>query len=165
MDNKYFLNWDIRESKLFVVFPDGSTKDEIGKKEAIEAAEELGLDLVKIADDNGSGLPVCKIQDFGRIRYLESKKKKNIYHEKQKRMTFGYTISDNDLKTKFTKVDKFISKNHKVEVSLDCRKARAISVPNRIKRFEEMLKHFESSASCSKIISKGRLNSTTLSPL
>jgi len=165
MDNRKYINWEIRENKLFVVFPDGTTKDGMDKKEAIEAAESAGLDLVKMSDDNGHGLPVCKMQDFGKIKYLESKKKKNIHHEKQKRMTFGYTISENDLKTKFAKVDKFISKNHKVEISLDCRKARAISVPDRIKKLEEMLQHFEQTAKYSKIVSKGRFISTTLAPL
>jgi len=165
MDKRYFLNLDIREQKLFVVFPDGSTKNGMDKQEAIRSAEELGLDLVKISDNNGRGLPICKIQDFGKIRYLESKKKKNIHHEKTKKMIIGYNISDNDLKTKINKINTFISKKQKVEVAMDCKKARSIPTNERIEHFAELLNGLDLNTKCSSMSARGRFVFVTIVPL
>ncbi|MGD9150219.1 MAG: translation initiation factor IF-3, partial [Desulfobacterales bacterium] len=52
-------------------------------KEALEAAADAGLDLVEVSPN--ANPPVCKIMDYGRYRYEQTKKK---HEAKKKQSTF-----------------------------------------------------------------------------
>jgi len=89
-------------------------------KEAYLKAQDAGLDLVKIAP--GAKPPVCKIVDYGRFRYeqsrreKEARKKQHIVEIKEIRMSPN--IGANDLNTKVSAARKFLSKGDKVKVTL-----------------------------------------------
>ena len=89
-------------------------------REALKIAEEAGLDLVKIAPT--AKPPVCKIVDYGKYKYeqtrkeKEAKKKQRIIEIKEIRMSPN--IDTNDLNTKVSAAKKFIMKGNKVKVTL-----------------------------------------------
>lgn len=141
MNNKH-VNKQIKSPFVFLVLPDGSTINNIKIEEAIKKAEELGLDLIQVSEGSLNFLPVCKVEDYGKIKYLESKKKKNIHHEVEKEIQVKYNISKHDLEVKFRKIDEFLSKNYKVRVVFDYKKARAISMKSRIDHFNSSMERF-----------------------
>ena len=89
-------------------------------REALKIAEEAGLDLVKIAPT--AKPPVCKIVDYGKYKYeqtrkeKEAKKKQRIIEIKEIRMSPN--IDTNDPNTKVSAAKKFIMKGNKVKVTL-----------------------------------------------
>ena len=88
--------------------------------EAMESARSAGLDLVEVA--SGTEPPVCKIMDYGKLKYdqkkkdQESKKKQHVIRVKEIR--FRPRISDHDLEIKVNRIKKFISEGNKVKVTL-----------------------------------------------
>ncbi len=89
-------------------------------KEAMRLAQEVELDLVKIAPK--AQPPVCKIIDYGKYRYelarkeKEAKKKQKTVEVKEVRLSPN--IDTNDLNTKVNNAKKFITKGNKVKITL-----------------------------------------------
>lgn len=87
---------------------------------ALKIAEENELDLVKIAP--GSNPPVCKIMDYGKFRFEQTKKEKEakknqrVIEIKEIRMSPG--IDTNDFNTKLRNGQKFLSDGDHVKVSV-----------------------------------------------
>tara|TARA_B100000029_G_scaffold291612_1_gene285201 strand:+ start:12672 stop:13133 length:462 start_codon:yes stop_codon:yes gene_type:complete len=88
--------------------------------EAIGHAKDAGLDLVEVSSN--SEPPVCKIMDYGKLKYdqkkkdQESKKKQHVI--KVKEVRFRPRISDHDLGIKVNQVRKFISDGSKVKITI-----------------------------------------------
>ena len=89
-------------------------------QQAMDIAIEKDLDLVKIAP--GSNPPVCKIMDYGKFRFEQSKKEKeakknqHIVEIKEIRMSPG--IGENDFNVKLKNAQKFIADGDRVKVSV-----------------------------------------------
>ena len=89
-------------------------------RQALEAAAEAGLDLVEVSPN--ANPPVCKIMDYGRYRYEQTKKK---HEAKKKQSTFQLKeikvrpkTGEHDLQVKIGHIKKFIGKKDKVKVSV-----------------------------------------------
>ena len=89
-------------------------------KEALKLAREAELDLVKIAPT--AKPPVCKIIDYGKFRYEQSRKEKEARKKQKtieiKEIRMSPNIEQNDLNTKINAARKFLSKGDKVKVTL-----------------------------------------------
>lgn len=83
-------------------------------------ANEKNLDLVKISPN--ANPPVCKLMDYGKYKYeqsrkeKESKKKQKVVTVKEVRLRPG--IEENDINTKANQAMKFLKKGDKVKVEL-----------------------------------------------
>ena len=53
------------------------------RAQALQLARDIALDLVEVAP--GATPPVCRILDYGKVRYLQSKKQKEIIYKTQKK--------------------------------------------------------------------------------
>ncbi len=88
--------------------------------EALKLAEEAGVDLVKIAPT--AKPPVCKIIDYGKYRYEQTRKEKEAKKKQKvieiKEVRFSPNIDTNDLNTKAAAARKFLEKGNKVKVSM-----------------------------------------------
>jgi translation initiation factor IF-3 len=89
-------------------------------RQALETAAEFGLDLVEVSPN--ANPPVCKIMDYGRYRYEQTKKKQEA---KKKQSTFQVKeikvrpkTGDHDLQTKIGHIKKFLEKKDKVKVTM-----------------------------------------------
>jgi translation initiation factor IF-3 len=81
---------------------------------------EFGLDLVEVSPN--ANPPVCKIMDYGRYRYEQTKKKQEA---KKKQSTFQVKeikvrpkTGEHDLQTKIGHIKKFLEKKDKVKVTM-----------------------------------------------
>jgi len=103
--------------------------DNVGKQlgviptsEAVRLAREQELDLVEMAST--SDPPVCRILDYGKLRYLQAKKSKEA-RKSQKSTSLrevqfrgGPNIADHDFRTKLRKVQELLAGGDKVKVSV-----------------------------------------------
>jgi len=89
-------------------------------EEALARAQSLGLDLVEVARQ--ANPPVCRIMDFGKFQYQESKKqrdaKKKQHQNRLKEIKFHPNIDDHDYQTKLRHVLEFLEKGYKVKASM-----------------------------------------------
>lgn len=92
----------------------------IETSEAIETARNKGLDLVEISP--AASPPVCKIMDYGKYKYQQSKKEKDtkkkqhVIHVKEIRLR--PKIEAHDFNFKVSHARKFIEKGNKVKATV-----------------------------------------------
>ncbi len=109
----------IRFSPLRVIGPDNEQLGVIPLEEAKRLAQEAGLDLVEISAD--SRPPVCKIMDFGRYKYEQSKKEKRSAGGSKKselkevRLGRSLKIDPHDVEIRVEQARGFILEGHKVQ--------------------------------------------------
>ena len=117
---KYSINEQIRDPEVRLIGEDGEQLGIMSAKDAYFKAQDLGLDLVKIAPT--AKPPVCKIVDYGRFRYEQSRKEKEARKKQHivdiKEIRMSPNIGANDLNTKVGAARKFLSKGDKVKVTL-----------------------------------------------
>ena len=120
ISNDYFINDQIRDREVRVIGADGEQLGVMSIDDAMRAAEDAELDLVKIAPN--ANPPVCKIVDYGKFKYeqirkeKDAKKKQKIVEIKEIRMSPN--IDTNDLNTKMSAARKFLSRGNRVKVTL-----------------------------------------------
>ncbi|HVX00068.1 MAG TPA: translation initiation factor IF-3, partial [Candidatus Babeliaceae bacterium] len=96
------VNREIRAARVRVIDKDGNQLGVLTLLDAIHRAEQVGLDLVEIAPT--ADPPVCKIIDFGKFRYQQTKKekesKKSQHQVKVKEIKIKPNTDEHDLLTK-----------------------------------------------------------------
>ena len=110
----------IQVPKVRVIDDEGENLGVMYTREAVEQAQEKGLNLVEVSP--GADPPVCKFLDVGKYRY-EAQKKANAARKTQKtqdikevKMRPNIDVHDYDVKMK--NVNKFIENGDKVKVTL-----------------------------------------------
>ena len=116
----YQINDDIRDKEVRVIGEDGAQLGIMSSAEALQIAEEKDLDLVKIAP--GSNPPVCKIMDYGKYRFEQSKRekeaRKNQHVIEVKEIRMSPSIGENDFNTKLKNAQKFLRDGDRVKVTV-----------------------------------------------
>jgi translation initiation factor IF-3 len=110
----------IQAEKVRVIDENGENLGVMYTSEAIEQANELGLNLVEVSP--GADPPVCKYLDVGKYRY-EAQKKANAARKTQKtqqikEIKMRPNIDDHDYDVKMRSVKKFIEDGDKVKMTL-----------------------------------------------
>ena len=99
---------------------DGEQLGVVLTSDALDRAEEYGLDLMEVAPN--SDPPVCKIVNYGKLKYEEKKKlqnsKKKQHVIKVKEIRFRPRIGDHDLMTKVNMGRKFLNEGFKLKITL-----------------------------------------------
>ena len=114
------INGQIRDKEVRLIAKDGEQLGVMSAREAQKLADEAGLDLVKISPK--AKPPVCKIIDYGKYKYEQTrkeklaKKKQKVIDVKEVRMSPN--IDTNDLNTKINHAKKFLAKGARVKVTL-----------------------------------------------
>jgi len=103
-----------------VIGPDGSQLGVLTPEEAWEAASRYNLDLVEVSPT--AQPPVCRIMDFGKWKYEQSKRDREA-RKKQKSITIKELrmrpkIDDHDLDVKMRNARKFLEEGDKVKISV-----------------------------------------------
>jgi len=103
-----------------VVDNTGTQMGVMALRKAIELAQENNLDLVEVSPE--SRPPVCRILDYGKLKFLQSKKSKEAKKSQKtivlKEVRFGTNMGENDFEIKANRVKKFITLGSKVKVSV-----------------------------------------------
>ena len=101
-------------------------------RKAVELAQENNLDLVEVSSE--SKPPVCRILDYGKLKFLQAKKTKEAKKSQKtivvKEVRFGTNMGDNDFDIKANRVRKFIEMGTKVKVSVFF-KGRQVAYPEK----------------------------------
>ncbi len=113
------INREIRAPRVRVIDKDGHQLGILTLMDAISRAEQVGLDLVEISAS--ADPPVCKIIDFGKYRYQQTKKekesKKSQHQVKVKEVKVKPNTDEHDLQTKLRHAREFIVKGNKVKIT------------------------------------------------
>ena len=114
------INEEIRDREVRVIDQNGEQLGIMLTRAALELAEEKQLDLVKIAPQ--AKPPVCKIMDYGKYRFEQSKREREIRKNQKvidiKEVRLSATIEDHDVEVKFKAATKFLKDGDKVKVSI-----------------------------------------------
>lgn len=113
------INRQIRAPKVRVIDEEGNQAGVITIQDALRRAEEAGLDLVEVAPN--AAPPVCKIINYGKFRYDQTKRekesKKTQHVIKVKEVKLKPNIDTHDLETKMRKAKDFLEDGNKVKVT------------------------------------------------
>lgn len=114
------INDQITASEVRLIDENGEMVGVVSVGEAIERAQEAGLELIEISPN--AAPPVCKILDFGKFKY-EQQKKENAAKKKQKTVTtkevkIRPNIEEHDLQVKIKRARKFLVGGDKVRFSM-----------------------------------------------
>ena len=118
--SELMINEQIRDKEVRVIGENGEQLGIMSSKEAMQLAEDAGVDLVKIAPN--AQPPVVRIVDYGKFKYeqlkreKEAKKKQHVVEIKEIRLTPN--IDTNDLNTKIAAARKFLTGGDRVKVTL-----------------------------------------------
>jgi translation initiation factor IF-3 len=99
----------------------GANGEQLGivpTQQALDMAREANLDLVEVAANERP--PVCKILDYGKLRYEQSRKggKNKVHQQKLKEIRVRPKTGIHDIDTKVAQARKFLEHNDKVQVNV-----------------------------------------------
>ncbi len=112
------MNEQIRISPVRLIGADGEQLGVVPTAQALEKAREAGLDLVEMAADERP--PVCKILDYGKLRFEASQKsnKSKARQQRVKEIRVRPKTGEHDVGTKVAQARRFLEHNDKVQVSV-----------------------------------------------
>lgn len=117
------INERIRVPQVRLIGEDGTQIGIVPTREALSIATERGYDLVEVARE--ADPPVCRIMDYGKYRYLQSKKakasKKKQHTIQVKTIRFHPKTEQHDYIFKTKHIRTFLEQGNKVKVSVDFR--------------------------------------------
>ena len=114
------INELIEVPEVRLVDPTGEVLGVVPTTEALEKADAFGLDLVEMASN--ANPPVCKILDYGKLKYedqkrkAEARKKQKTIEVKEIKMRPGIDTHDYDVKMRA--MNRFLDEGDKVKVTL-----------------------------------------------
>lgn len=112
------VNERIRAPQIRVIY--GEHNVVIPTHKALKKAKELSLDLVEIAPN--AKPPVCRIVDYGKYKYEQSKQKKSEKPKKrEKEVKFRVNIGEHDYNIKLMHAEDFLAHGFKVRIQLQFR--------------------------------------------
>jgi len=113
------MNQQIRISPIRLIGVNGEQLGLVPTDQALEKAREAGLDLVEVAADERP--PVCKILDYGKMRFENSQKNNKgskVRQQKVKELRVRPKTGEHDVDTKVAQARKFLGHNDKVQVTV-----------------------------------------------
>ena len=134
------INEQIKANKVQVIDEQGEKRGVMGIHDALDLAYEKKLDLVLVAPN--AEIPVCKIMNYGKYKFeqskkeKEAKKKQKIFEIKEIRITPN--IEQHDFEFKLKNAQKFIEDGNKVKIKVRFRGREM----NYLKLGEQVLNKF-----------------------
>lgn len=116
------VNERIRAPRVRVVTGKGEQLGVMDTREAVEKAKAIGLDLVEVTSK--SDPPVCRVVDYGKWKYEQSKLKKNTKVKtstRLKEVKFRVRTEKHDYNIKLGRAETFLDEGHKVRMQLQFR--------------------------------------------
>ncbi|WP_205745609.1 translation initiation factor IF-3 [Egibacter rhizosphaerae] len=167
MADRPAINAEIRSKEVRLVGPEGKQVGVVPLKIAIDAAEELGMDLVEVAPN--ASPPVAKVMDYGKHQYeqerAEREQRKQQKGGGQKSIRLRPKIDDHDFETKVRHARQFLEDGHSVRVQIMFRR-RELRRPEMgarvLDRFAEEISDVANVDSRSQM--EGRFITMTFSP-
>lgn len=119
-EDKVRVNERIHARQVRVIDDKGEQLGIMSPGDALQTAYDRGLDLVEVAPQ--AVPPVCRIMDYGKYKYQQSKRakesKKNQHTVTVKEVKYRPKIDDHDFDYKTNHVREFLSEGNKVKVTI-----------------------------------------------
>lgn len=135
------VNESIRVREVRLVGVDAEQLGIVPTHEALKMARERGLDLVEVAAQ--ARPPVCRIMDYSRWKYEQSKRMKEAKKKQKvqdvKEIKMRPTIDDHDFDVKAKACDRFLSDGDKVKATIMFRGREMAHLENGQKVLEKLL--------------------------
>ncbi|WP_342741339.1 translation initiation factor IF-3 [Desulfoscipio geothermicus] len=120
MTRDHRINEQIRVKEVRVIDVDGNQLGVIPVREALRLAEQRELDLVEVAPQ--ARPPVCRIMDYGKYRYEQSKREKEARKNQKvisiKEVKLRPNIEDHDFEVKAKNAVRFLKDGNKVKATI-----------------------------------------------
>lgn len=162
------INEEIREKEVRLIGNDGTQLGIMSSADALKKAIEADLDLVMISPT--ATPPVCRIMDYGKYRFEQTKREKEARKNQKiaelKEIKMSLNIDTNDFNIKVKNAIKFLQNGDKVKVTVRFRRMRELTHVNLgedlMKRFCDAVSEYGASEKPSKL--EGRNYAVVLSP-
>ncbi len=138
------VNEQIRSSQVRLIDQNENMVGVVSTHEAIQKAKAADLDLVEVSP--GSDPPVCRILDFGKYRYEQSKKeranraKAKVVETKEVRLGRSMKIDQHDVNIRVNQARKFLLDGHKVLIVQNFRGREMMHAELAHERMENIIK-------------------------
>lgn len=123
VDQRVRVNEQIVARQVRVIDEQGNQLGIMSPSDALRDAYERGLDLVEVAPT--ASPPVCRIMDFGKYKYQQSKRAKESRKHQHtivvKEVKYRPKIDDHDFEYKTNHVREFLQEGNKVKVTVTFR--------------------------------------------
>ena len=132
------INEQIKANKVQVIDEQGEKRGVMGIHDALDLAYEKKLDLVLVAPN--AEIPVCKIMNYGKYKFEQSKKEKEAKKKQKiiKEIRITPNIEQHDFEFKLKNAQKFIEDGNKVKITVRFRGREM----NYLKLGEQVLNKF-----------------------
>jgi translation initiation factor IF-3 len=114
--NSTRINEMIRWSPIVLIDQNGQNLGHMPTRKALDMARQVELDLVEVAPQ--ARPPVCKIMDYGKFKYEQSKKQKKPKELEAKELFLRPSTDDNDVNTKVNAMKKWLVSGHRVIIKI-----------------------------------------------
>jgi len=134
-------NREIRARQILLIDADGSKLGIVSSDDGRERARQLGLDLVEVAAE--ARPPVCRVMDYGKWRYEQSKREASnkTSSPEVKTIRLRPATDDHDLETKLNKATRFLKRGDKVRIVMRLR-GRENAYPGRwLQKLREVIQN------------------------
>ncbi len=141
--DKILINNLIRAKEVRVISETGEQLGVMNIFAAIDLAKSHGLDLIQVTEKVEP--PVCRIANYGKYLYSQSKKEKKMTKPKGgelKEIRLTFNISPHDMETRAKQAEKFLNEGDKVKINMSLRgreKAMGNFATQKVKLFLEQL--------------------------
>ncbi len=165
--NAHQINEEITDKEVRLIGEDGAQLGIMSGEAAFEIASDKGYDLVKISPN--AVPPVCKIMDYGKYRFEQSKREKESRKNQRiieiKEIRMSPSIGENDFNVKLRNGKKFLADGNRLKVTIRFR-GRELA---HTSIGEDLLNKFSAGCADVAVVDKqprmeGRHMSVTLSP-
>ena len=130
----------VRVRDVRLIDEEGQPVGILNVREALELARSKGLDLIEVAPQ--AQPPVCKVGDYGKIRYEQGKREREQHKKQRQQEIKGIKMrpvtADHDFQVRVKHAQEFLEKGDKVKVTIQF-KAREITHPEIGRRLMEKM--------------------------
>lgn len=114
------LNEAIRAREVRLVDASGEQLGVVSGYDALRIAQEKGLDLVEVAPM--AKPPVCRIMDYGKFKYEESKRERESRKKQKvisiKEVKMRPNIEDHDFEVRYRQTERFLKEGDKIKCTI-----------------------------------------------
>ncbi|MFX4261362.1 translation initiation factor IF-3 [Pelotomaculum propionicicum] len=147
MTKDFRINEEIRAREVRLIDSEGAQLGIFTSRDALRIAEEKQLDLVEISP--AAKPPVCKIMDYGKYKYEQSKREKEAKKKQKiisvKEVKLRPSIEDHDFEVKAKNAARFLKDGDKVKATIIFRGREIVHTQlgqKLLKRLAEQVKDF-----------------------
>lgn len=164
-DGQYRINHQIRIPQIRVIGPEGDQLGIMSPDEAREIAQEAGFDLVEVAPT--AKPPVCRIMDYGKFRYEQSKKASasRASRVELKTLRMRPKTDTHDIETILRRAREFLEKGDRVKFVMRMRGREQAHTDLWIQKLNEVVKALSDIAAVTQTPRlEGRMITATVEP-